>query len=297
MSSDEVVVSDTAVNCYRGTGATVDIASTASIILSFLGGGAVGAIWQTSQERSERFRQRMLDTADTFLLAQQKAEDAIEAFENARDRYRQSYIRTWKRIDELGEPLEGTEHEERAGTALEQTHELLGAALRVTQSEATPRALAELDEQTAKTRSLLIAVRDEEPQVPGLADWVAEALEHAQLSREMTEAQGAMFRSVDGLIDAAPRVRLMFAKGERDDPVTQTGFAIGKAMTAWSSFAVERVGDVPDDPASAEKKTTEEEATATAALAERHRELRAEVHRGIGMFASRVNARIRKAWL
>ena len=92
---------------------------------------------------------------------------------------------------------------------------------------------------------------------------------------------------------------MLFAKGIEDDPVTTAGFDVARAATAWLHSTTPWIQLTTPDGAEAEATTAspadgDADATTAGGSADDAQTASARYNRAVGVFASRVSARIRK---
>jgi hypothetical protein len=262
---------------------------TAALVLSFLGGSAVGsvatAIYTTSHERAERFRERMLTAAEAFLVAEEQAHEAVEEALSRWRLLRQSDEALTKAQDAVAafhDHLPDGQPEPKELEAASLLAERIISA--VDAMRPVGGAVSEVSRKELATAVAAAANALERAEGEGEAADLARDLNRSLLGyAEATLRAGEEFLQAGARLGAAnriaSRIRVVFADGTQDDPVTRSAFKIvddlARVFRATPGIAYDEVAEPEEDLD----------------------QLRGTYARDVAAFAAAVNARIRKRLL
>jgi hypothetical protein len=282
--------------------------STGALILSFLGGSAVGsvatALYTTSQERAERFRERMLTTAEAFLKAIEVAETRVESFSQAERQHRTAKARLaafyqaapqWRHIDI------DAEQDPLVRRVLQELFDLMNAVAELFDYPHAERTGIALQQRLVSAEQLAVAL-DKQTGVWELQQLTRLTIQDAATAYGVMTAEIGGFRALEELTSMLPRVQLVFTERIQDDPVTSAAFRTARALTAWMrSITEESEAQGVDLVTTAEDKagtaTADAESEPPERPAKTPAELRLDATTQTQTFASEVSTRIRKHWL
>lgn len=295
----------------------------ATTVVAALSGGALGAIgtaiYTTSHERAERFRERMLGAAENFLTLVEDAEEAISRSGELRALLHEAVQGVEDALDSILSTGEDAESEKELVALLVQSREFTRALnnyVKYSDEVATERLGRAATDLSGLRDSL---ADDDGPQKQEVAVYLERVEEYVRRARQAVDAAAEMWDAIDRVSKVVSRIRILFARGKRDDEVTSGAFEIAMALAVWARAAGspgasaeadagerEDLGapvigpmnaeetDGPEGSStgdSSESETPESEKETDEVSARLH------VHRHVGEFASHVSARVRKRWL
>jgi len=274
-------------------------------------GAIAGGLLTSTHERTERFRERMLAAAEAFLAAAERMRAAIGRLEEVGRLYTDARDQTYEAVANAlaAKPEDKIQSEAQFLRALDASTEL---NLVVAQYAAVPFDTdtdARLRDAEAAVSDVLAALKSYEGPLRGEMEALLRVVtEHGRRARQTIVASRAMVDALADLGSHTPRIRVLFARGEKDDPVTTDAFAVASHAGTLANAVVHRLtssaGGAPASVAN-EPEPLPDSNTYTPALTveveesdgKPDAEARAELNRAVGRFAGHVSERIRKRWL
>jgi hypothetical protein len=222
----------------------VEALSTGTVLVTFFSGSAVGGIataaFQASHQHAERIRDRMVDTAEAFIVKAEEAfsfirshDSVMTAVLNARD----------PMYDALHEVAEVFGSADSLPRALERVPDLLEATEDVW-GDPSPERVAALRELIDQTRIELREYRANVADDPKKAKVVASVVETTgryaiAMSGYFARAQDSL-EGMHALVAQLARVQLVF--GARGDRVTSAAAVVAQAVAEQGSVVARRYG-------------------------------------------------------
>jgi hypothetical protein len=293
---------------------------TAQIVISFLGGGALGglltAAYSASQQRSERFRDRMLAAAEGFLVSVDGTLEAIHELDLATDEFlekRRVIGDALKQLDELFEDEE--ELEEFTSVA-----RLLRAAEDAFAHGATAEDEGRMREEAAEVRSLaernVADLKDFPEKEKAVRTLFDAAARYAPSAVALLHAQRNLIVQARGNVAQLARVRIQFAGGAESVTAEAVGVlgALARSRSAvterfrkraafhWERSSGEGEADDADADGTSSSTPTPELAPVITAAAQRGDSTAEDkdtrtVEESLQDFGARVNEHVRRRWL